>query len=81
MTDEKKNTGLIQPPSATRANDADVAALKEWQEKGTIPMDYVQDQLRRGFSSGQNIAELVMASLMPIAGATDAPPSSNRGGK
>lgn len=70
MTNEKNNTALIQLPTEPRANEADVAALKEWQKTGTVPMQYVQDQLRRGFSSGQDVADLVMASLAPITDGT-----------
>lgn len=73
----EKSLGLIQPPTASRADEADVAALKEWQKTGKVPMQYVQAQLRRGFSSGQSIADILMASLTAVA--TEPPPSNNSG--
>jgi hypothetical protein len=73
-----KPLDLIQPPTAPRANEADLQAQREWERTGLVPMAYVQDQLRQGFSSGQTIVDLVLASIGAFA-TGEAAPTSNRG--
>lgn len=77
---DPKLTDPFQVPAQPRASDADVQAQRQWQETGLVPMAYVQDALSGGFSSGQSIAEIVLASIGRAGHrAPDTAPTSNRG--
>ena len=50
-------------PSQPRLDADAVRAWQEWQRTGYVPDDYVQAQLKRSWTSGTPIADLVRASL------------------
>ncbi|HEV3190745.1 MAG TPA: hypothetical protein VGY54_09635 [Polyangiaceae bacterium] len=70
---------FLQLSTQPRGNQADIDALRQWQRTGYVPMEYVQSQLKRGFSNGQTIMDLVLASVGPLQEdpAEETPPLSN----
>jgi len=60
---EPKAVALIERPTSSYEDRANIDARAQWERTGLVPMDYIQSLLRQGFSNGETIAERVMASF------------------
>lgn len=60
---EQKDQAPIERPTSSYEDKANLDALDQWQKTGLVPMEYIQNLLRQGFSSGESVADRVMASI------------------